>query len=153
MEGITATQTPMQAAEELVTVQRQLKLLEAQKSDLTTRKTQLSQVILDAMEAGDFPSSSRVAGATVFTQSQVWASPEYGHVRLTEVLNELGMDEYTPKTVNTNSISGFIREEIKKAEVDETASLEERIAASGLDPRLVAALKITEKTIIKVNGA
>lgn len=138
----------MEVAEALVGVERQIDALEAQLAPLNERAKKLKARVLQHMEDGEWPDNARVSGATVYLHTQVWAGPLLGHDDLTAVLNDLGLFEYTPKTVNSQSLSAFVREHDTG---DKTASLEERFAS--LDPELKSALKISEKITVKVTGA
>jgi hypothetical protein len=154
--------SPMELAAHRVLLQRKKKALEAA---LTTTQEELviaSDLLLTSVEGGSFPESARVEDATVFLFRQVWASPASGpdgkadHDRLTAVLDVLGLDEYKPSTVNTQSLSAYVREEIKKAPAFDDGgnvlTLEQR-ARKVLPSSLVDALRITEKREMRVNGA
>lgn len=153
---------PMQLAERRVLLQRKKKALETMIGDVDAELKTIGAQLQVFVENGDWPESSRVDDATVFLFRQVWASPAPGadgkadHDKLTAVLDVLGLDEYKPSTVNTQSLSAYVREEIKKAPVfdddGKVLSLEQR-ARRVLPASLVDALNITEKREMRVNGA
>lgn len=153
---------PMELAAHRVLLQRKKKALEAALAATQEELGIAGGLLLTSVDGGAFPESSRVEDATVFLFRQVWASPADGangkadHDRLTAVLDVLGLDEYKPSTVNTQSLSAYVREEIKKAPVfdDEgkVLTLEQR-ARRVLPSSLVDALRITEKREMRVNGA
>ena len=139
----------MGVSHQLVEMTRQMNRLDTASVILLDRVKKCKQMLMDAMEVGAFPTNARIDGATVYHSSQVWASPLDGdHDALTHVLSELGLYEYVPHTVNSQSLSAYVREHLDE---DETKDLEERLAT--LDPRLRSALKITDKQQIKVTGA
>lgn len=134
----------LQVADKYVTLTRRKRSLEA---DLRTVKAQLEdlqQSVLDLMEAGELPEKFGHEGASVFTREDVWASPANGdHAALSEVLRQLGMVEYLPKSVNSQSLSAFVREHKNEAgEFDPTL----------IDPQLLAVLKISKTTKAIVTG-
>ncbi len=148
---------PMDLARRRVALQRKKKALERMLEDVTSDLAACTQALQPFMENGDFPEKSTVDEATVFLFRQIWASPVGGdHDRLTAVLDALGLDEYKPSTVNTQSLSAYVREEIKKAPVFDDdgnlLTLEQR-ARRVLPQALVDALNITEKRDVRVNGA
>lgn len=139
----------MEAARALVDLRKQLRRLEDAVSTLEERVAKCNAIIEHYMEEGEFPFSSSVDGATVYRSVTIRASAKNkDHERLTAVLDELGLVEYLPKTVNANTISGYVREHL---DPDESKSLDERLAT--LDPRLRDALNIYEDVKVKVVGA
>jgi hypothetical protein len=94
------------------------------------------------MEDGKLSTSFKCGKSNIHLHTQVWASPKESHDNLTDVLRELGMDEYLPRTVNTHSISAFVREHIDPDSQE----------VVGLPPELEAALKITHKMSVRVTG-
>lgn len=168
--GATATQaepelTLMGIATRLVTNERKLDGLEAQvedvKKDIATDKA----ILLDAMENEKFQLSSRVDGATVHHWTQIWAGPVdvdvdgvkvKNHAALTAALEAAGLEEYMPSKVSTQSLSAYVREEIKKiALLDDDGQLRtlQQRAELALPAELVAVLNVTEKREVRVNGA
>lgn len=143
----------MELATAWVEKKRQIKALDAQAADLKAEVGIIETLLLEFIEKGEFPSKSRVNGATVYLKSQVWAGPDEGdHESLTNVLSDLGLVEYLPSKVNTQSLSAFVREHL---DPDETLELSERLASPNpkpLDPKLLAALKITDRISVGVNG-
>lgn len=134
---------PMDYAREYVSLTREKRDLEAQLAGVKKNLEELEPRILEMIESEQLPESFRLDGASVYTRSQIWASPAGGdHENLTRVLSELGMVEYLPSKVNSHSISAYVREHINP----ETGQIE------GLPPELEAALKITETTKAVVNG-
>lgn len=124
---------PMELAAELVNKTREKRDLDARLDAVKKEIAGLEARILDAMEAGDLPMSFKLGRSTVFYRSDVRASAK-DHAQLTEVLKSLGLTEYLPKTVNSNSISAYVREHIN----DEGEIVD-------LDPALRDALNITEQ--------
>lgn len=139
----------MSAANELVSLTRQAKRLEAALGLLSERISSCKLKVQDYMEDDKFPLSSHVQGASVHYESTVRASArDKDHERLTRTLEHLGLFEFTPKTVNANTISGYIREHI---DPDKTKPLEERLEY--FPKELLDALSIYEDNKVKVTGA
>lgn len=148
---------PMAKARDLVVLQRRKKALDAQLGDVETRIKQLKTEMQTLIEDDQFPDKARVDGASVFLWRQIWAGPAGGdHDRLTAVLGELGLHEYQPTKVNTQSLSAYVREALADAPLfsddGSILTLEER-ARLVLPASLVAALSLTEKRDVRVNGA
>lgn len=148
---------PMDLARRRVLLQRKKKALESALDDVNEQIKACGPQLQTFVENGDFPESASVEDATVFLFRQVWASPLGGnHDHLTAVLDALDLHEYKPSKVNSQSLSAYVREELKKAPVfdDEgrVLSLDQR-ARMVLPQSLVDALNITEKREMRVNGA
>jgi hypothetical protein len=80
---------------------------------------------------------------TLAVKSQWWASPKDGdHARLAATLEALGMHEYLPSTVNSQKISGYVRDYI-----DDVNGLKVG-GDDGLDPQLAEVLKVSERVSI-----
>lgn len=138
----------MQKASRLVGIRRQIKGLDAEVTDLKKDAAALEAELLVHMENGEFPTNARIDGATVSIKRQVWAGPKNGdHKVLAQVLYDLGLTEYVPKTVNTQSLSGYIREQLDD---DKLKAIEDRL--NNLDPRLRDVLNVTERVSIQANG-
>lgn len=156
----------MQLAKELVGLERRRKAAKSDLADIEADIKVAKLTLRDYMENEQFPMSSKVDGASVFHRTQIWAGPAEvlidgqpakDHARLTRALISLGLDDLAPKTVNSQTLSSYVREEIDKVprlDVDtgELLDLEQR-AARALPPVLFDALKITEKHEAVVNGA
>lgn len=135
----------LKVADEYVRLTRRKRSLE---SDLRTVKAQLEdlqQRVLDLMVAGELPESFKHEGASVFTREDIWASPRDGdHQALSDVLRLMGLVEYLPKSVNSQSLSAYVREHKN----DETGEFDETL----IDPRLRDVLKISKTTKAIVTG-
>jgi hypothetical protein len=137
------------AAKAMVAFTRLRKRIDSAAGRLDEHIKKCNKRVQDAIENGEYPESVKIDGAAVFRSKQVWASPLDGdHARLTAVLEDLGLREYLPKTVNSQSLSGYIRGELDE---NEELPLEQRVES--IDPRLREVLKITEKATVKINGA
>lgn len=141
--GERALSPSMQVAERFVQNTRQKKRLEA---DLKVIKEQLEndmQAVLGLMEDGQLPESFKLNGATVFTREDIWASPSEGHEALAAALSELGLVEYLPKSVNSQSLSAYVREH-----KDDDGEFDESL----IPETLRAKLKISRTTKAVVTG-
>lgn len=138
----------MEKAQHLVALKRQVAGLTTEATALGVQIERLNDELLAHMEAGEFPSSSKVAGATVYLRSDVWAGPADGdHAALTAALESMGYDDLTPKTVNSSRLSAWVREHLDD---DTTKAIEDRLTT--LDPAIRPFIKVTEKQSVRING-
>lgn len=155
-EDTTTDEGPSPAilrARELVQVQRDINGAEITLADLKERRDKLKAQVQADIEEDRLPESSTVSGASVHIKRQVWSGPAVDHAALTAVLKKLRLTELMPSTVHSGQLSSFVREHL---DPDETMTLEERLLSpepKALDPRLYAALKVTEKIEVGVTGA
>ncbi len=142
MEAAT-TLSPMEVAKEYVKLTRRKRELDKALGHTKQAIELYESKVLELIESEQLPHSFSLDGARVFTRETLWASPVEGdHAALAEVLSELGMVEYLPRTVNSHSISAFVREHVN----EETGEVE------GIEPKLLDRLKITRQTKAVVNG-
>lgn len=133
----------MEVAREYVRLSRVKRDLDRQLASTKKEIEALEGTMLELIESEQLPESFRRDGASVFTREQIWASPVGGdHDALSQVLADLGLVEYLPNKVNSHSISAYIREHVNP----ETGEIE------GIDPQLLASLKISKQTKVVVNG-
>lgn len=134
---------PLEVARQYVALSRRKKELDRELASVKDKLEELESTVLDLIEQEALPSSFRLDGASIFTREQLWASPKNkDHAALAAVLREIGLVEYLPRTVNSHSISAYVREHVS----EETGEVE------GLDPRLLDALNISRQTKAVVNG-
>lgn len=133
---------PMEVAHDYVLLNRKKRSLDRELAEVKKQIEEMEPVMLDLIESEQLPHSFKIDGASVFTREQLWASPLDGdHQALAQALDELGLVEYLPKTVNSHSISAYVREHL-----NEDGEVE------GIDPRLLDRLKITRQTKAVVTG-
>lgn len=141
---------PMQVAREFQEKCRELKDAEAEVARIKEDIKPLHAQMLDLIENEKLPQSFRgPLGGNIHQSSQLWASPKDGnHARLAEVLESLGLTEYLPKTVNSQSISAYVREFR-----DEMGNIviAENEGDPGLPKALADVLNMTEKFAVKAN--
>jgi hypothetical protein len=146
----------MRVAEDLVKFTRLMKQAKKTMEAFGEIVARCSGSLERYMEEGEYPLKAQADGATVSHTSQVWASPQGGdHARLTAVLDDLGLDWLKPGTVNSQTLSSYVREHL---DPDKSLDLETRIANGHPDngklpPELVSVLKISDPAKIKVTGA
>lgn len=112
------------------------------------------------MQAGRWPLSGKVNGANLHHKYEVWASPvkddlnKPDHGALVAVLEALDMTEYLPKTVNSQSLSGYVRDHLHDEDSDEVKAMpiDQRLIHNGFPRTLLDVLHITEKDVINANG-
>lgn len=139
-----AGMTPMEVAKEHVKETRRKRDLDADLRAVNKNIERLDERLQELILAEELPVSFKCDGASVYTREQLWASAKDGdHDALTVVLRELGLREYLPRTVNSQSLSAYVRESYDY----ETGEFSDEI-----DPRLLEALNVTIKTKVVVNG-
>lgn len=160
----TAPLTPMEAAERIVNLTREQKQLEAEVDDIKDRIKALNAELLTAIEDGDFPAKSSVAGATVFTRHDLRANAarnedgKTDHDELSRWLAHYGHDELLPSTVNSQRLTSWIKELIRDAPPFDgdgnPLTPEQRLAHALHDqPELVKAISVSVTPKVIVNGA
>lgn len=139
-----AAMTPMEVAKEHVAETRRKRALESDLRKANNNIEKLDERLQELIENEELPASFKCDGASVYTRDQLWASAKDGdHAALVEVLKTLGLRDYLPKTVNSQSLSAYVREDYNY----ETGEFSDE-----LDTRLLEALNITIKTKVVVNG-
>lgn len=134
----------MEVAEEFRKASVRLKDAKKELKDAAEASAKLERQMLDLIEDGKLPESFRHNGASIYTREEVWASPKDGdHQAVVAVLKELGLTEYLPSNVNSQSISAYVR----GFRNEQTGELE------NLPPELEAVLKITKKARCIASGA
>lgn len=134
--------TPMEIADNLVTLTREKRQHETEVNRLKKEIEHAQTALLQAMEDGKIPTSFRhKSGVAVFLRTETRASA-VDHMVVAEILRELGLVELLPKTVNSQTLSAYVREHIN----EDTGEIED------LDPRLAEAIKITVTPKVIVNS-
>lgn len=101
----------MAVASEFQEANREVKDLQVQLNNAKKRLTTLESRMVDLIADGKLPTSFALGKGNIHLRSEMWASPKGGdHETLTTVLSELGLYEYLPRTVNSQSLSAYIRE-------------------------------------------
>lgn len=124
----------------------------AQKKRLTAMLKKSNELVADLesqmnelIENEKLPSSFKgpALGASIYTREEIWVSPKGGdHAALTAVLRDLGLVEYLPSNVNSQSMSAYVREHYNK----KTGEFD------GLPQALIEALEITKKQRVIAAG-
>lgn len=139
---------PMEVAEKFKAADKKVKNLQQDLNEAKKEKARWELVMLDLIEQKKLPTSFRPeTGGNIHLHSQLWAAPKDGdHERLTYVLESLGLEEYLPKTVNSQSLSAYVREfcdDLGQVKVG---------GEDGLPPELFAVLNLTEKNSVRSTG-
>lgn len=151
---------PDELAQEYVRVARFRKKHVAVLDDLCKKRLALMQgPIWLYMKAGKWPLSGKVDGANLHHKLEVWASPikndlnKPDHDQLSVVLEALELFEFLPKTVNSQTMSGYVRDHLHEDDDDDVKAMpiEDRLLHNGFPPELLAVLNITEKDVINAN--
>ena len=99
-----------EALAEYVRNANRLRELKAEQSQLNDRQRTLQETLLTEFEQLGME-NTRIDGTTVYVHRQTWAKPAGGdHPTLAAALKELGMPELAKETVNSQTLSAYVRE-------------------------------------------
>lgn len=133
----------MEIARQFQDVSARAKQLKKDLAVAMVEQRKLEAQVLQLIEDGRLPESFSLNGKPIYTREELWASPADGnHARLVSVLRELGLVEYLPSNVNSQSMSAYVRG-FRDPETGEIVGLPEDLAA---------ALKITKKPRVIAAG-
>lgn len=140
----------MEVARQYYEADAVVKAAKRQLADAERELKPLQEQMLQLIENGKLPESFKYSKGSIYTQSQLWASPKDGdHGRLATVLESLGLVEYLPKTVNSQSLSSFVRE--FRNEFGEVV-VQSEDHPDGLPKALADVLNISERVSVKASG-
>lgn len=103
----------------LAALQHRKASLEAEVKEINKKIENLQEVLLEeAFEEGIDKMTVSIGNdenghpikRTVYLQRKVWAGHNGDQEQLNEALRQAGLEEYIKETVNTNSLSAFVRE-------------------------------------------
>ena len=97
------------ALHEFVQLEKDRRQLEAQLKSLKARKAKLEEQLLTEFEQTGVQ-NMRVDGMTVFIHRQTWANHAGNPAALVEAMRAAGMDEMVKVSVNTQTLSAWVRE-------------------------------------------
>lgn len=139
----------MEVAALFETMSRRAKVLAAELKSLKESIGVVHDKVLDLIENEKLSHSFKMpSGTGIHVQSQLWASAK-DHAALTRVLNDLGLTEYTPKTVNSHSLSAYVREFLDS---DGELVIQSAEHPEGIPQKLVDQLKISTVSQVKPTG-
>jgi len=134
----------MTVAKELVAAQRYKRSMETNVALAKKDIERLEAEHLANIEDERIPASATVDGMSLAIKSQWWAGPTDGdHARLCVILQELGMNDLLPSSVNSQKLSGFVREYIDR----DTGEL--IVGEDGVAPELAEVIKVTERVSVQ----
>lgn len=134
---------PMEVAEAFQQATKREKQAKAELADATAELRKLEQKMIELIVDGKLPESFKLNGKPIYTREEIWASPKgKDHKALAKVLKDLGLVEFLPQTVNSQTISGYVRE-FKDKETGELV---------GIPEELLAVLNITRKSRCIASG-
>lgn len=133
----------MEVAEAFQQASKEVKRLKKDLSDAQVELRKREAQMIELIEGGKLPESFKLNDKPIYTREDIWASAKNGdHDALVAVLNKLGLTEYLPKTVNSQSISGFVRG-FKDEDTGELV---------GIPDELLAVLNITKTPRVIASG-
>lgn len=124
------------ALHEFVQVEKDRRELEAKLKSLKARKARLEEQLLTQFEQ-EGVQNMRVDGMTVFVHRQTWANHAGNPAALVEAMRAAGMDEMVKTSVNTQTLSAWVRE---------LESIEEEVPAS-----IAPHISVSEKFSLRTN--
>lgn len=133
----------MEVAEAFQQASKRVKDAKSELAKAQTEVRKLEAQMVELIEARKLPASFQLNGKPIYTREDIWASAKDGdHDALVVVLKTLGYTEYLPRTVNSQSISGFVR----GFKDDDTGEL------VGIPEELQAVLNITKTPRVIASG-
>lgn len=140
----------MEVATEFQAADRLVKNLKAELKDASAKLAKLESRMVDLIADGKLPSSFKLGKGNIHLRHEMWASPKDGdHPRLSEVLADLKLYEYLPRTVNSQSLSAFVRE--FRDEIGEV-QIQSEDHPDGLPQELADVLNITNTPRVRATG-
>lgn len=147
----------MDDARRFVEIKRRRKQIKEEDDALKLEEAELSDLLLEHIANGDLPHRGSFDGATVSPRTEIRASA-VDHDQLAAALRIEGRTDLLPRTINSNSLSGYVREQIKEwckeqgisPEQARTIDLEERL--SHIDPDLRRLMNVTEEIKMQATG-
>lgn len=138
---------PMQIAERFYELDAHVKSLELSLTEAKNERKPYEAAMLDLFEQGKLPHSFKHRQGSIYLHTQVWASAKNkDHEKLTDVLKSLGLIEFLPKTVNSQSLSAYVREfrdELGQVKIG---------GSDGLPQELADVLSISERASVRATG-
>ncbi|MFA5458090.1 MAG: hypothetical protein WC261_10715 [Synergistaceae bacterium] len=124
------------------------KKIEAELATVKEKLAELEPFILEQFEKAGIQ-NMKVGDWKPYINREIWASVDKTHPQAMEILKANGLADLVNETVNSQSLSAFIREQVKLFEDTDSKSLEE-ILKEALPEELLNVLKVSEKTSLRV---
>ena len=142
-----ALEEPMEVASAFYRADARVKELQSQLADAKDEKDKLEAQMLELFEQGRLPHSFKHDRGTIYLHTQMWASAKNkDHEAVSRVLESLGLYEFLPKTVNSQSLSAYVREfrdELGQIKIG---------GPDGLPEELANVLNISERASVRATG-
>lgn len=140
----------MEYARQFKIAKTRVKIYDAWSKEARKDADRLEAKMLQLIEDEKLPESFKIDGKPVYTSDELWASPRDGdHAALVAVLESHGLRELLPKSINSQSLSGWVRE--FRNDMGELV-IQDDEHPEGLPRDIADSLKITERTRVKING-
>jgi len=110
--------------------------------------TELEPLILEQFEKAGIQ-NMKVGDWKPYVHSQIWASVDKSNPRAMEILKANGLADLVSETVNSQSLSAYVREQVRLYEDADSKNLEE-VLKQALPDELLDVLKVSEKTSLRV---
>ena len=122
--------------------------LEAELASVKEKMNELEPFVLEQFEKAGIQ-NMKVGDWKPYVHSQIWASIDKSRPGVMEILKANGLGDLVNETVNSQSLSAFVREQIKLFEDADSKTLDE-IIREALPQELAEVLKVSEKTSLRV---
>ena len=122
--------------------------LEAELASVKEKLTELEPFILEQFEKAGIQ-NMKVGDWKPYVHSQIWASVDKSNPRAMEILKANGLADLVSETVNSQSLSAYVREQVRLYEDADSKNLEE-VLKQALPDELLDVLKVSEKTSLRV---
>ncbi|HNR80481.1 MAG TPA: hypothetical protein PKG85_09535 [Mesotoga infera] len=122
--------------------------LEAELASVKEKLTELEPLILEQFEKAGIQ-NMKVGDWKPYVHSQIWASVDKSNPRAMEILKANGLADLVSETVNSQSLSAYVREQVRLYEDADSKNLEE-VLKQALPDELLDVLKVSEKTSLRV---
>jgi len=122
--------------------------LEAELASVKEKLSELEPFVLEQFEKAGIQ-NMKVGDWKPYVHSQIWASVDKSNPRAMEILKANGLADLVQETVNGQTLSAYVREQVKLFEGSDSKTLEE-VLKEAIAQELLEVLKISEKTSLRV---
>ena len=122
--------------------------LEAELASVKEKLAELEPFVLEQFEKAGIQ-NMKVGDWKPYVHSQIWASVDKSNPRAMEILKANGLADLVQETVNGQTLSAYVREQVKLFEGSDSKTLEE-VLKEAIAQELLEVLKISEKTSLRV---
>ena len=138
----------MTKVKQYVTLHARKTKLEAELASVKEKMNELEPFVLEQFEKAGIQ-NMKVGDWKPYVHTQIWASIDKSRPDVMEILKANGLADLVSETVNSQSLSAYVREQVRLYEDADSKNLEE-ILRQALPDELLDVLKVSEKTSLRV---